>query len=442
MPTIGVALSGGGHRASLFGLGVLMYLADAEKNRDVVCISSVSGGSLTNGYVAQAGNYRTTPGAVFSEATKPFAKQIASSGTLFASWITWLYLGALIVGFLACMTPFITSWPWWFSGLVCIAALLCWSFLLLERRGAVCGHVFGRLLYWRNGRATLLRDTTNEDLDHVICATDLHAGEHVYFSGRFICSYRLGWGEPADLRLDQAVQASAAFPGAFPVRWFRTAPHNFQGGTEQGPFMVLADGGVYDNMGEQWPLGVAVRKRRWPELGRSLHVPEEMIVVNASCDMGWSSVARLGIPLLGEYFTLRRVVDVLYDNTTAPRRRLMIQEFEQAARETGGMKGALLTIEQSPFRIPDYYVANTDWPERTARAKAVIEKLQESERRSWGAVVACNCGVRTTLSKLGPKTSAQLLYQGYVLAMANCHVLLDYPMLEIPTLARFEKFLE
>ena len=35
---IAIALSGGGHRASLFGLGVLLYLTDAGRNRDVVSV--------------------------------------------------------------------------------------------------------------------------------------------------------------------------------------------------------------------------------------------------------------------------------------------------------------------------------------------------------------------------------------------------------------------
>lgn len=52
-------MSGGGHRASLFALGVLLYLTDAQMNRHVVSIASVSGGSITNGYFAQAGGYHT-----------------------------------------------------------------------------------------------------------------------------------------------------------------------------------------------------------------------------------------------------------------------------------------------------------------------------------------------------------------------------------------------
>jgi hypothetical protein len=44
-----------GHRASLFAIGVLLYLVDVGKNRELCSISSVSGGSLTNAYLAQWG---------------------------------------------------------------------------------------------------------------------------------------------------------------------------------------------------------------------------------------------------------------------------------------------------------------------------------------------------------------------------------------------------
>ena len=42
-PHIAVALSGGGHRAALFGLGALLYLVDAGKGPELATISSVSG---------------------------------------------------------------------------------------------------------------------------------------------------------------------------------------------------------------------------------------------------------------------------------------------------------------------------------------------------------------------------------------------------------------
>src|SRR5690242_19599408 len=78
---VGVALSGGGHRASLFGLGVLLYLGDARKLPELTSIASVSGGSLTNGYVAQTLDMTTViDGGAFEEAVKPFARQLAQRG--------------------------------------------------------------------------------------------------------------------------------------------------------------------------------------------------------------------------------------------------------------------------------------------------------------------------------------------------------------------------
>jgi hypothetical protein len=35
------------------------------------------------------------------------------------------------------------------------------------------------------------------DLDHVICSTELRSAEQIYFSGDFVYSYALGYGEPA-----------------------------------------------------------------------------------------------------------------------------------------------------------------------------------------------------------------------------------------------------
>ena len=47
-------------------------------------------------------------------------------------------------------------------------------------------------------------------------------------------------------------------------------------------FMVLSDGGVYDNMAEQWPIGVGPRKRRWPSRLELLQEADTLVVVNAS----------------------------------------------------------------------------------------------------------------------------------------------------------------
>jgi len=45
--------------------------------------------------------------------------------------------------------------------------------------------------------------------------------------------------------------------------------------------------------------------------------------------------------------------------------------------------------------------------------------------------------VKTSLSKMGTEVSARLLHHAYVLAMANLHVTMDYPLLPVPDRKRF-----
>ncbi len=50
--TFAVALSGGGHRATVFTLGGVVALVDLRLNHHVSQIASVSGGSITNAFFA------------------------------------------------------------------------------------------------------------------------------------------------------------------------------------------------------------------------------------------------------------------------------------------------------------------------------------------------------------------------------------------------------
>ncbi len=426
---IGVALSGGGHRASLFGLGALLYLTDAGKNKDVTSIASVSGGSLTNGFIAQNLSFsQTSPEQLRSVATG-LTTRVARTGTLWAGAETKLYVALLAVVGIACLAiPFVPS-PIWLRVLLFLGLL--WAFASLAgARGQVCGRAFARTLFG----ATLLRDI-DTNIDHVFCATDLHAGEHVYFSGRFVCAYRFGWGEPSDLPLHSVVQASASLPGAFPPRWLPTSSHDFVDPQDpdaaNAEVMVLVDGGVYDNMGDQWGSGVRRRNERWKSHFPALHEPDELIVVNSSAGLGWTSQSKLRMPLLGELLALLRDKDVLYDNGTSVRRRELVAAFDLAARENRSPRGVLVHIAQSPFTVVDAFKESQQWPDRAQRARGVLEVLGDS-REEWKAVARRTSSVKTTLSALKDRPSVELLRHAYVLAMVNCHVILGYPLLSVP----------
>jgi predicted acylesterase/phospholipase RssA len=438
MAGISVAISGGGHRAALFGLGALLYLADAGKNSDVTSIASVSGGSLTNGHLAQTLDYSAaTAPQVEAWAAVP-AKRFSRKGTLWAGPWTWLYLAFLLLLLAAVLvgTWLLPISIWLRIPLFLVGLLL--AGLVAQLRGEVCGRAFARTLFTPSGGSPTRLADIHKAVDHVFCATDLHAGEHVYFSGGFVCAYRFGFGVPGDLPLHTAVEASAAFPGALPARWLRTSRHNFQqpqAEAEGTRFLVLADGGVYDNMGDQWAQGLAKRKVRWDPLAADLKEANELIVVNATAGLRFRSAASLRIPLIGELLTLVRDKDVLYDNGTTVRRAALVARFKLAELQQSGLRGALVHIPQSPYVVPNAFSDDAD-PARAARAEAALALLGDNEA-AWQEIADANSRVGTVLSSLGVEKSARLVRHAYVLAMVNLHVILGYPLLDLPDEARF-----
>ena len=438
MEKIGIALSGGGHRASLFAIGVLLYLVDVGKNRELCSISSVSGGSLTNGYLAQWGKFSSCSPEEFEKEIRPLVRRLATKGTLWGwSWIRVYLLLTIMLGIATCA---VWLGPWGLFlrlGLFVVGILA--TFELFLQRGRLCGRAFAATLFRPSGSATKLSDTANRNIDHIICATDLHAGEHVYFSGNFVCSYRFGWGKPGNLPLHVAVQTSAAFPCGFPARWLSAKQHDFQNGTqEDASWIVLSDGGVYDNMGEQWFSGIQTRKRRYKSLAVGIQEPQLLILVNSSANIPWSGLGKLRIPILGELLTMLRVILVLHDNTTTVRRRWLFDRFKRSASTGEGLRGAFVTIEQTPQSVARQICSPSERavfpPEMVKRAEELLRFIKSRSAENWEAIAEANSRVATTLRSLGPRTGAALIRHAYVLAMCNLHVIFDFPLGELPTL--------
>jgi predicted acylesterase/phospholipase RssA len=428
---MGIAISGGGHRATLFGLGVLLYLSDVEANKDVVTIASVSGGSITNAYAA-INDYRTASSDLFAAASKRLAARIANRGSLFAWWGTRLYLVALVLGLGATVAIWFLPW-WWVWRLVAfLVALVAWELLLVRRRGEMCGRAYAATVLGGE-RAPLLGDIAREGIDHVICATHLHAGEHFYLSGRFVNAYRFGWGTPGDLPLHVAVQASTALPGAFPPRWIRSSRFGLNGGIAKAPPLLgLVDGGVYDNMAEQWLVGMATRR------GVPDHVqrPDTMLIANASASMGIEPVGRMHWPVVGELMALMRDASIMYDNSASIRKRDVVARFDAIAAGAGdaiGLRGCLLDITSDPYGAARAFADAASWPERAARAREILKR----QPPDWTSDAPFVASVKTNLSRLGVETSARILHHAYTLAAMNLHLLLGLPLVDHPPMGRF-----
>src|ERR1700747_534650 len=95
-PRVGVALSGGGHRASVWAAGLLLYLADVGRNGDVGVIASVSGGSITTGVGARQMDYGQARADEVREGLGPLLHHIAYAGLFFWGPSTNLYVIAVL----------------------------------------------------------------------------------------------------------------------------------------------------------------------------------------------------------------------------------------------------------------------------------------------------------------------------------------------------------
>jgi predicted acylesterase/phospholipase RssA len=448
--SVALALSGGGHRATLFTLGALMYVVDAGRARDTSSIASVSGGSLTNGFLAQTLDFQTTDSAAFERnVVAPLAGQIAQRGTLFVPWLSKLYLLLLAAGLPAAFLPIwcLQAGLGW-RVLAVFGLLMVWGWIA-GKRGWICGQAFRSTLFAPGGKTTRLQDIETK-VSHVICSTELRTAQSVYFAGDFVYAFAFGPGEPGGMPLYQAVQASAAFPGGFPPARIDARRHKFQGPLSKKETrrdvkdLILTDGGVYDNMGDQWARGFRQRAAVWPWLAKQTQ-PDQLVVVNASARVPWSPFRRGRIPLLGELLAFMRVTDIMYINTTNVRRQDIVRSYDPADPDRPcELPGVLVQIAQSPFDVATGF-AGSRAPAVAARAAAVIAALGVDTRATWSEIARQNSEVATTLSKLRTEVSARLLYQGYVTAMCNLHVVFGdpdskyggWPLLAVPPLDRF-----
>jgi predicted acylesterase/phospholipase RssA len=461
MTRIGVALSGGGHRATIWGLGVLLYVADADRQKDVGVIASVSGGSIANGVIAHEMDYTQASADEVRSKVRPLLRHVAYDGLFFwgrstnAFVITALgLLGLGALGFLAGLIMAFIGGAGLVPGIILAGSLvvLTAGITVFTRRSAVVDSALARAHFSLDGKPTKLADV-ERSLDHVMCATELQAGEHFYFAPTFLYSYRFGRGQPAGLLLSTAVQASACLPGAFAARRLPTRAHLFERDktVEEPPQvpaeMLCTDGGVYDNMADQWLAGLSARIAENPGLKVKTRALDEFIVVNSSAGPDWVPVRRSWLPIRNELTALMRAKDVQYAVSTSTRRHRLVADWDAAAQAGHGTRGALVHVGQSPFEVPDHFVHATEhWPQRAIRAKEALSWLgdMENDETAWAQIAEENRGVPTTLGKLNPDTTARLLWHAYVVAACNLHVILEgFPLpTKPPTLDDFRNLIQ
>jgi Patatin-like phospholipase len=449
---IGVALSGGGHRATVFGMGALLALIDARLNEEVVSISSVSGGSIANGVVMTGPDYARGGADDLEQHYRSALKAIAERGLLLeGAPATRRYVGALvaaafvtILGLLGTIVLLIAHV--WIAALVVgvltlVAGVATWS-LVGQRSERTAAAIDAELL--GDERITLAdQRVTSSTVHHVICTTELQTGTSFFYTNRTAYGHQFGGrASPVDLPISTAVQASACVPGAFVPRVIARSALGLSGNGA----IVVVDGGVYDNMADEWEYGYKNRAMTWPGLQDvQPNWARLLVVVNGSA--GWNELkpvrhGRLATELAG----LLRSMNVQYDVSTAHRRRALMDQFREND-ETRLDEGVFVQITASPFDAPTKFVGSADVPrdEFTKRAETAEKFLLDSgySREWWDATVKETSGTKTTLAKLGVDRTAKLLEHAYVLTRVNLYVILGLGELSTPVdRARFARLVQ
>jgi Patatin-like phospholipase len=470
---VGIALSGGGHRASLMALGALIYVVDAKVNEEVGTIASVSGGTIANAFVAQECDFRTVTCEDFDHVAGKLAKALVHRGVLDATLVGKLYVLVLLAVGAVALCSF-SRWstiylPWW----ACPLSVALFG-LLATFRGTVFEHILGTVLFRKRGRPTRLGRIEGQT-QHVFCATDLTHANPFYFVTRYNGELRnigflpQGGGHLRNLvavaapevTLEAAVRASAGFPGAFPPRRFG--------------FTLLADGGIWDNLGTQWwdldrDLHDLSRGYDLNDLGVRRNI-DRLLVIEAGLPLQSASNWLIRLPVVGELLTLSRVVSVLYPNVVKPRVEALRSRLDRWADEDGKqfVGPAVVTLSEGIGRfsrrqcsskaVLEYLTLKEQVAQEGIDCSALSDKLRTStphtrrgelDRRAllflndtipvWTAALPSfgygslselekeALSVPTTLSRVNETKAISLIVYGYLAAMEALHVSFGTPL--------------
>ena len=342
--SLGLALSGGGFRATLFGLGSLWRLNDVGLLGKLDRITSVSGGSIVAGVLAHRWSQLTWDNG---RATN-FVTEIADPVRAFCE--KTIDIGA---GLLGLITPF-------------------------KGAGDFLADRYTKSLFGKVMLKDLPDARTPGNPKFIFYATNLQTGRSFRFRQDMLADYMLGVSSHTDVPLAFAVAASSAFPPIFSPIELETDPASWkQGGNLPNldalrKKIVLTDGGVYDNLG----------------LESLVDNVDIVLVSDAGAPMEIEEDPH------GDYLRqLGRVRDILIDQTRALRKRWLITEFE-SGRKRGAYWGVGTSIESygdasSPFKDTTLTDDLVSVPTRLAR----FADGTQGRLINWGFVL-CDVALR------------------------------------------------
>ncbi len=336
---IGLALSGGGFRATLFHLGALWRINELGLLRKITRICSVSGGSITAGVLGHRWRQLTFDD---KDVATNFDSEIADPLRHFCSLN--IDVSAGVAGILSLFKS--------------ISDMVAAKYR---------EHLFGD--------STLQDLPDDTDGPHfVIYATSLQTGVSVRLSRPYMADYRIGMIRNPVISLASAITASSAFPPFLspcilrPVgTWEKTEGSDLFEEEKYQTEMILTDGGVYDNLGLE-----AV----WNDYKTVL-------------------VSDAGAPLRPEtkqsalwHSQLLRSLSIMSEQTRALRKRRLVEDFIRKERQ-GAYWGIKTQINH--YQLPDAMVTDNFLTASLCSMRTRLNKFTDEEQGlliNWGYALA------------------------------------------------------
>jgi NTE family protein len=355
----GLALSGGGFRASLFGLGSLWRLNELGWLGSLSRVTSVSGGSLTAGVLA----------ARWSELEFDAAGHAVNFPQVVAAPLREFCARTL-------------DWK----------AILCGLIPFVSAAGVARYAYERRLVRLANGEVARLGDLPppGSGPDFIFYATCLQTGSSFRFSREGLSDWKLGRLARTDITLGTALAASAAFPPFLSPLRLKTDSNQWRDRPQIRDLpdaqricarLLLGDGGIYDNMGVE-------------ALWRSM---DRVLVSDAGAPFAY--VASLWTNWSSQ---LGRVRDILIEQTRALRRRMLIGDLQEN-RYTGvywGIHTRIGEYSAAPLLCVDG-AATQSLARISTRLKALDARTQE-QLINWGYALA-DAAIRTHVDTSIPR---------------------------------------
>ena len=341
-PGIGLALSGGGFRATLFHIGACWRLVELGILTDLARISSVSGGSIFAGVLA-------------SRALKPDAA-VANYQQLIVDPLRSFC--RLPIDTVAVGEGLLTPW---------------------KSVSQAVEDQYGKALF-----QTITLDRLPESPRFVFNATNLRTGRSFRFSKPYMGDYRIGPIRNPNVSLAKVVAASSAFPPFLspliidnPGPFEAVPGADLNGNPHYTQRLYLSDGGVYDNLGLE-----TVWNRCSTVLVSDAGAP---FGIGETVETDWVKQSL-------------RALDVATDQARGLRKRALINDFKRNAR-SGTYWG--IETQIAKYQLPTAMKCNDAIVKPLASIRTRLNPFSDAEQEqiNWGYAL-CDAAVRTHVPQI------------------------------------------